>query len=168
MTQLSKPAALALLWLWAGAALMLLVTTATLFNTDVLDSRELSGAIAGAVLKRFFSASYYVLGACALISLLGWIADLKTRRKMELLFFLSLILLGANVVQDKIVRTRLVRIKLEIKNAPDPKRLAALQSEFNDWHRVSTSVFGGSLLLSLLGAGFVGLTAERRPSKKSA
>ena len=56
MTQLSKPVTLALLWLWAGAALMFMAFTApTLFNPNVLDDRELSGAISGAILKRFFS-----------------------------------------------------------------------------------------------------------------
>ena len=167
MTQLSKPVTLALLWLWAGAALMFMAFTApTLFNPNVLDNRDLSGAISGAILKRFFAASYYVLGACTLISLLGWIADIKVRRRMELLFFLSLVLLGANILQDKLVRTRLIQIKLEIKNAPDEKRRAGLQTRFNDWHQISVSLFGGSLLLALLGAGWASLRPERKAGKK--
>ena len=161
MTRLSKPFTLSLLWLWAGAAIMFgAITAPALFNPNVLDNRELSGAIAGAILKRFFLASYYVLGACALISLLGWLADLKARRKMALLFALSLLLFGINMVQDQWIRTRLVRIKLEIKNAPDEKSRNRLRTQFSDWHEASVRLFGGALVVTLLGAGWVSLTDD--------
>lgn len=167
MTRLSKPVTLALLWLWAGAAIMFAAFTApTLFNPNVLDDRELSGAIAGAILKRFFVASTFVFIACTLFSLLGWLVDLKTRRRMELLFFLSLLLLGVNLVEDKIVRMRMVQIKLELKNTPDEKRQADLRNQFDDWHRTSEALYGGSLILALIGAGWVSLTGERKSGKK--
>lgn len=170
MTQLSKPVTLSLLWLWTGAGIMFAAFTApTLFNPGVLDDRELSGAISGAILKRYFTASYYVLGACALFSLLGWLADMKARRKVELLFFLSLLLFVVNVVQDKVVRTRIVRIKLDLKNTPDEARQNELRKEFNTWHQVSTGLFGGALLVTIAGAGFVALTGEgaRKTARKS-
>jgi len=167
MTHLSKPVTLALLWLWAGAAIMFAAITApTLFNPDVLDNRELSGAIANAILKRFFTGSIFLFIICTVVSVLGWLVDPKTRKKMELLFFLSLILLGANLVQEKIIRTRMVRIKLELKNTPDEKRQADLRNQFNDWHQISTALYGGSLVLTLLGAGWVSLTGERKGGKK--
>jgi hypothetical protein len=170
MTQLSKPVTLTLLWLWAGAGIMFAAFTApTLFNPNVLDDRELSGAIAGAILKRYFTASYYVLGACALFSLLGWIADMKARRKVEILFFLSVLLFAANIFQDKVVRTRMVRIKLDLKNTPGGAEQNVLRTEFNTWHRISTGLFGGSLLVTLVCAGFVTLAGEgsRKTARKS-
>ncbi len=166
MTRISKPVTLALLWLWAGAAIMFAAITApTLFNPNVLDDRELSGAIAGAILKRFFLASTFVFVACALFSLLGWLADPKTRRRTEFLFLLSLLLLGVNLFQDKVARMRMVELKLEMKNTTDKKHQTDLRNQFNDWHRISTTLYGGSLILALIGAGWVTLTGERKSGK---
>lgn len=166
MTQLSKPVTVSLLWLWAGAAIMFGALTApTLFNPNVLDNRELSGAIAGAILKRFYTVSNYVFGACLLVSLLGWLADMKTRRKLEMLFFVCVLLLGVNIFQDQVIRTKMVRIKLELKNAANDGQRNALRTQFDDWHKTSVSLFGGSVVLVLISAGWTTLAGARQPGK---
>ena len=79
--------------------------------------------------------------------------------------FLSLLLLGVNCFQDKIVRMKIVEIKLEKKNAANDGERNDLQLQFNNWHEVSTSLFGGSVVLALIGAGWVGLTGEKTARK---
>jgi len=166
MTQISRPVTVTLYWLWAGAAIMFgAITAPTLFNPSVLDNRELSGALAGAILKRFFTASNYLFGACVLISLLGWLSDMKARKRMEFLFFLSIALLAVNVVQDQFIRTEMVRLKLEIRNPPDDQKLGELRAKFDEWHKTSMWLYGGSVIAALAGAGWVTLTGGKTAGK---
>jgi hypothetical protein len=166
MNKLSKPAVLSVLLLWSGAALMLgAVTARTLFDTSVLDDRELSGALVGAILRRFYLISYYALGFCALVSLLGWLADLKGRTRMRFLFVLSVLLLGANIIQDKVVRTEMVRLKLQITNSFNETQQSALRERFSRVHGWSMGLYGVCTLAGLLGAGTVLFLGEKGPSK---
>jgi hypothetical protein len=168
MIQISKPITVVLLWLWSGAAIMLLIVTATLFSPVVLENRELSGAISGAILKRFFLASNYLFGVCVLISLLGWLVDMKTKKRMEILFFVTALLLGFNLFQDAVVRKEMVRIKVELKNATAHDERISLAAQFKDWHRISMGLFCGSLAIALITAGWVTLHTTRKAGKKAA
>jgi hypothetical protein len=166
MRKLSKPAVLSVLLLWAGAGLMFgAITARTLFDASVLDDRELSGALVGAILRRYYAVSYYALGFCALVSMLGWLVDLKHRRKMRFLFFLCVLLFAANAIQDKVIRTEMVRLKLEIKNTFEPARQEALQQRFDELHKWSTTLFGGSTLLAIAAACGVLFLWDREPRK---
>jgi hypothetical protein len=162
MTKFSKPLTLLILALWAGAAIMFAAVTApTLFNPNVLDNRELSGAIAGAILKRFLLVSYYVFGVGLLLSLAGWLADLKGRNWMKLLFFICLLLFGANVVQDRVIRPQMARIKLELKNTTDRGQIVSLKNRFDQQHLFSTWLFGLSTTAALMVVVFDGFEGTK-------
>ena len=163
----SKAAILILLCLWAGAAIMFAAIAApAIFNPNVLDNRELSGAIAGAILRRLFQASYFVFGICLLLSLLGWLANRKPGNPMKLLFFLCLFLFCVNLAQDRLIRAEMVRIKLELKNTGDSRQTAELKNRFSRLHGLSTLLYGTSTLAALAGVAYVEIHRVRGSRKK--
>ncbi|MCC7519689.1 MAG: DUF4149 domain-containing protein [Verrucomicrobiae bacterium] len=161
MAPLSRNLALLCLAFWFGACLFFSAVVApTLFDPDVASglSRDMAGAINTAVLRRVYLITYICGGLSAFMLIVCWVLERGGSHAPKRAFFLCLLLLVGNAVNDVGIHRRLSRARVEMANC-SPSRHAELKASFDRWHKGSVWIFtaglaaGGLALLLLLPPG---------------
>ncbi len=171
MGSISKNVALLTLGFWLGCAVLFAAVVApTLFNPDVASglTRNMAGAISGAILRRVFFITY-ICGGVAIFFLflasLGGAGNVKGARRA---LVLCILMLGLNAINDLWILDRLNKLKLQKTNATGTK-VETLQKDFDYWHKISIGVYGSAVFFGAMAAIFL-LPAgsggkSRKPSK---
>ena len=148
-----KNIALVALGFWLGCAILFVAVVApVLFNPDVTSglSREMAGAIAGAIIGRIYLITYICIGTSAFFILLAlWSMGFYGNKRLLYTFILCLTVLGLNIASDLWIRPQLYKIRLEITNSTGSS--TALQEKFKKWHTFSEWTYGAAVGCGLLG-----------------
>lgn len=144
---------------WIGGLLALgAVAAPAIFDVVALrqvpDSRLLSGAIFGEVLRRFHHVSYGC-GAVILLSLITRAVLGPRPRNFSIRLAIAVLMLAGSLYSGMVVSSRIERVRQEIGPAVAPSSLPATdarRSEFGRLHAQSTLVqlvplLGGTVLM---------------------
>jgi len=160
MNSFSKNTALLALGLWLGCAIFFpAVVVPTLFNLDGAEdnpggvvglSRPMAGAINGHLLRKLYVITYVEISVAIFflgVASFGQGGGIWPRRALAL----CVLVLGLNALNDLWIHDRITKLQLGITNAPSGEA-GALQKEFDLWHRASTGVYGGAVLVAGIAA----------------
>ena len=154
MAGLSKNLALLLLGFWLGCAVLFaLIITPTLFNPEVASglSKEMAGAIAGAILRRIYLITYVCIGLAAVFLFIAFLGEARAGKGLRYALGLCILVLALNAVSHLWILDKIYKIKLEINNSLGPDSVA-LSEKFKWWHKTSTIVYGSAVVCGALGA----------------
>jgi hypothetical protein len=170
MGSFSKNIALLAIGLWLGAvALFAAVVAPTLFNTDVAFlSRDMAGAISGAILRRIYLLTYLCIGLAAFFLTVCSFGEAKGARGPRRALLLCLLLLGLNAANDIWIHGHISRLRLQMANM-EPGQAHGLKKQFDTWHKTSVWIYSSSLACGTLAALFllpsVAGGKSRRPAR---
>ncbi len=165
MGSFSKNLALLAIGFWLGCAILFSIVVApTLFNQDVTLglSDSMRGAIVGAILRRIYFITYICIGVGASFLLICVFREGKHASKPRWALILCALLLGLNFLSDRWVLPKINKLKIQMTNSDQPQ----VHKEFQNWHKISTALFGSAIVCGAGAAAFL-LPSSSGRSKKS-
>jgi uncharacterized membrane protein len=135
--------------IWVGGmAALSFITAPAIFQTAV--SRENAGRSFGLILRRFHFLAYGCGAAILIAGAMRWSGGYSMTAAELVRYILAVLMLGLALYSGVIVSRKLDRARAKMPGGVDhvPKD-DARRIEFNQLHRVSTTLMGFNLLLGL-------------------
>jgi hypothetical protein len=157
MGSISKNIALLAIGFWLGCCVLFAAVVApTLFNNDITQglSREMAGAITGAILRRIYFISYICLGVSNFFLLAICFGEAKKVKGPRRALLFCIIALSLSAANQFLVTDQIQKAKVEMTN-PGSNDVTVLKQKFDRWHQASTVVYSIAVGCGIIAAIFL-------------